>query len=317
MNPGKLGLTRRSGYRRNQRARYRRNAKLLTGLACLVLLWTAYAAAPRRASSWSALLPDAPDATVAPSTAATASTDPVAHAASSKPDIRSLPESVDAALPVAATAPIGQTESGTDPADDSTVPIESAHVPFLQSVMASADRGAAHFGYPGGYGGMGGGWGGGGGAGTVPAGTPESQYGDTGNERANLLALHAVEDTSFGDSTDSGSANGDENNQGSNNQGSNNQGSNNQGSNNQGSNNQGQGSNNQGSNNQGSNNQGSNSDSNGGAENGFAPQANSLVGGDTHPSGGEQGLPLDVPEPGLLLLTGVGLAALGRRRTHN
>ena len=288
MNPGKLGLTRRSGYRRNQRARYRRNAKLLTGLACLVLLWTAYAAAPRRASSWSALLPDAPDATVAPSTAATASTDPVAHAASSKPDIRSLPESVDAALPVAATALIGQTGSVTDPADDSTVPVESAHVPFLQSVMASADRGAAHFGYPGGYGGMGGGWSGG--AGTVPAGTPESQYGDTGNERANLLALHAVEDASFGDSTDSGSANGDENNQGSNNQGSNNQGS---------------------------NNQGSNSDSNGGSENGFAPQANSLVGGDTHPSGGEQGLPLDVPEPGLLLLTGVGLAALGRRRTRN
>jgi hypothetical protein len=182
-----------------------------------------------------------------------------------------------------------------------------------------------------------GGFGGWGGGGAFPVGygaAPESQFADTGNERASELGFHAVEDASFGDSTDSGSANGDENNQGSKTrveqpgfeqpglqqpglqqpglqqprfeqQGSNNQGSNNQGSNNQGSNNQG-------SNNQGSNNQGSN----GGSENGLTPQVSPLV-DETHPTGEGGGVGLNVPEPGLMLLTGIGLAAIaGRRRNR-
>ena len=330
MNSRSLGLRRRSSYSRHIRARNRRNAKVLAGLACLLLVWLAYGVDPRSApSSRSAVLPDAPDVT---SPAPAAKADSVKRAASSKPDALSVPAVADAALPAAYVSNQAEPVAKRVTADDSDTPLESTHVPFLESVVAAADHGVTQTGSRGRYQGVGGfgGWGGGG---AFPVGygaAPESQFADTGNERASQLGFHAVEDASFGDSTDSGSANGDENNQGSNNQGSNNQGSNSQGSNSQGSNNQGsnnqgsnnqgsnnQGSNNQGSNNQGSNNQGSNNQgSNGGSENGLTPQVSPLV-DETHPTGEGGGVGLNVPEPGLMLLTGIGLAAIaGRRRNR-
>ena len=95
----------------------------------------------------------------------------------------------------------GYTEPVSDsaPVAESTLPEESTHVPFLQSLMAAVDPGAAHFGGPGfgafgGGGFLGGGFGGGtGGAAQAQSdSTLQSQFGDTGSERASLLGDHAA-----------------------------------------------------------------------------------------------------------------------------
>jgi hypothetical protein len=340
MNPGKLGLIRRSAYSHYARTRNKRVLHTIAGVACLLLIWLAYGVMPQSAPGGSSVQLEATEAAgspvvMTPGAAPRSARVSAQHALFSA--LPSVPEAADTPPPVTFSAQNGDTEPATDSPAEPILPEESTHVPFLRSLMAAVDPGSPSFGYGHGSGafGAGGFGGGGGGGGSAPGQTPstlESQFGDTGSERARLLGDHAHEDTFIGnDSTDGGSNNGGSNNGGSNNGDSNNGGSNNGGSNNGGSNNGD--SNNGGSNNGGSNDGGSND---GGATDGGATDKGAAL-ADDGPSGGSHDEPgvgdnpgqpnggpapsfvasLDVPEPSLMLLSGVGFAAaLVRRRTR-
>jgi hypothetical protein len=328
MNPGKLGLIRRSNYSSYVRTRNRRAIKAMAGLGFLLIVWLASDVRPKSVFSG---FSSEPETATEPETTEAATSPPADSAGAKVASKHTRPSLLGAADAVPApNVPSGQAEPDTESAviDESAVPEEAAHVPFLQSVMASAGPGAARFGYrrgPGAFGGNGGfpsiGFGGGiGGAVIGESGSTlesESPFGDTGSDQARLLDDHALEDTSIGDS---GSSNSDDsNNSGSSIGGSNNGGSSSGDSNNSGSSNSG--SSNGGSNNSTSNDDGSKQndlssggsvpgDSNGGGTNGdVPPQATAL-----HNTETAQVLALDVPEPGLMLLTGVGLAAVLLRR---
>jgi hypothetical protein len=266
------------------------------------------------------------------------------------------------AIPVTAAVSGVQTEPAINPSVliAPALPVESPHVPFLQSVMAASRPGASGLGNGYGAGHFGGsafgsGGGGLGGGGAVPdaVGLPiETLLGGAGNERVGLLGHPAFDDTGTGagnsndtERKDAGS-NGNSSNGGSNDGGSNDGGPNDGGSNDGDPNpgGPGNGGSNDGGSNEGGPNDGGSNDggSNDGDPNpGGSSEGDSTKNGDVNPPGGGSGNVVDpwtvdpvddntdqdpgpqggtrspavnVPEPGLMLLSGLGIAgALVRR----
>ena len=322
----------------------------MAGLTCLFVLWFGLGVDRDFASGG---LPDVPpivnsvaNETDSPSVVASNGGGVGPGFPSQGIDLPELPGVADAPRP-AAVQPPTNTEPAFEPTE-SLPEVDGSYVPFLRSVVAALDPGSPRFGhFPGagafgGFGAGGAGFGGigGGGGGPVADETDRqanAQFADSASERASLLSNRSE------DAADEKNANAASNDGGSNSGGSNGGGSSNG--------NSGPSSNNGGSGNSGSGNGGSEegapkggapattgSGGEGGNDGGPnegapfqpfglvapegdgnpAPPSVNKVGPEDEPEQDrnpqEQVAALQVPEPGLMLLTGLGLsAAFGRR----
>ena len=139
MNPGKLGLIRRSAYSHYSRTRNKRILHTIAGVACLLVVWLAWGAMPRSAPGRSSIELKATKAEASPVRPRLKTPRPAKVSAQRTrfSALPSVPEAADARPPVTFNAQSGDTEAAADSAVEPTLPEASAHVPFLRSLMAA------------------------------------------------------------------------------------------------------------------------------------------------------------------------------------
>ena len=150
MNPGKLGLIRRSAYSHYSRTRNKRILHTIAGVACLLVVWLAWGAMPQSAPGRSSIELKATEAEASPVTTTPEVAPRPAKVSAQRTRfsaLPSVPEAADARPPVTFNAQSGDTEAAADSAVEPTLPEASTHVPFLRSLMAAVNPGSPNFGY--------------------------------------------------------------------------------------------------------------------------------------------------------------------------